>query len=539
MLTDDKQSNKKTATSDIDRRTFLGSVGLTGVATLLSSSFLSVLGTQKAFANSENVKTYNLDVDFAPVDNALPLRTYNKLSPGPTMRVKANENLAVNLTNSLPVDNTDCVEDHNSFHGANTTNLHTHGLHISPTVSSNGRYEADNIFLKIVPEDQEVPCWNDSFRRHSAQYLFELPSFHPSGTLWSHAHKHGSTAQQVANGLVGPLIVDDPKGYMPSYIENAKEDIFMIQMRDLTEDKPKPSESGGVLAMVLVKPEGGGIKNPTILMRPGEVRRWRFINAAPRADAFVNLTSAGDRLDIWQIAYDGLTLDRRVKVDPTDNHDPWVNHAALAPGNRTDFMVHVPKDAVEGTQQLLAIQPTDKVMSTSKMLAAAEPIKINIVIAGPPVDDEWSENDALPGSGHKPIIQAPDHKRKIEFGIFSRDGKTVFGIDGHEFDGKVKQTMKLNTVEEWTIENSNPFTHPFHIHVNPFFITHIDGKKLAPTDPRRRWQDTIALPTKEGDTNGSITFLSRYETFTGKFVIHCHILEHEDEGMMQVVEVIE
>ena len=120
-------------------------------------------------------------------------------------------------------------------------------------------------------------------------------------------------------------------------------------------------------------------------------------------------------------------------------------------------------------------------------------------------------------------------------------------INDKEFDGEAKQTMKLGTAERWHVTNRNNFTHPFHIHVNPFFVTHINGVDLSALpedDPRRslrRWQDTMAIPTAaQNDMNppGSFTMLSRFVRFTGKFVIHCHILEHEDQGMMQAVEVV-
>jgi len=111
-------------------------------------------------------------------------------------------------------------------------------------------------------------------------------------------------------------------------------------------------------------------------------------------------------------------------------------------------------------------------------------------------------------------------------------------INGEAYTGKVRQTMKLNTAEEWIVVNKSDGTHPFHIHVNPFFVTHINGEELEEGHPLRRWQGTIALPGRRDGKDGSITFKSRYETFTGKFVIHCHILRHEDAGMMQAVEIV-
>lgn len=506
----------------------------------------------------------DLNVVMAVVDpnvvNAPKLRTYNGQTPGPTLNVLPGENLEVNLTNSLDAQTPEefCPPTMNQYHASNSTNFHTHGLHVNPYKATDGR-DSDNIFLTLVPQGQQIPeaCHMGEIRKVSTAYNFELPDDHPSGTFWYHAHKHGSTAQQVGNGLVGPLIVRDKPGVMPSYIENAPEDILLIQMRDIEKDAAAPGDSGGKASLVLVDPsgKGGGTKNPEIVMRPGEVRRWRIINTAPRADTFVSLNLAGvdggEALDVYQIAFDGITYNKRIKIDTTNNGAPWENPAALAPGNRTDFMVRVPKDAARGELKLVALQQPDLMRSAMRgdALIASSPqpsdaMELKIKIEGDPIDADWSDDPTLPGGG--PLVAPIDpntvvRDREIEFFLEFKKKPTRFMIDREEFDGEVKQTMKLGTAERWQITNRNTFTHPFHIHVNPFFVTHINGEELAEDDPLRRWQDTMAIPTAaDHDVNppGSFTMLSRFVRFTGKFVIHCHILEHEDEGMMQAVEVV-
>ena len=98
--------------------------------------------------------------------------------------------------------------------------------------------------------------------------------------------------------------------------------------------------------------------------------------------------------------------------------------------------------------------------------------------------------------------------------------------------------MSLGTEEAWTIANRTGGVHVFHIHVNPFFITHVNGEELAEGDPRRRWQDTIGMPLGSNTNPGTVSYKTRFESFKGKFVIHCHILRHEDQGMMQTVELV-
>ena len=495
----------------INRRSLVQAAGVFGAGAALSG-----VSGFKGIAQESNRSIVNVTLD---VQEVAGRPAYNGLVPGPIVKANAGDSLNVRLINSLPALNDDC-KDHNTFHGTNTTNLHTHGLHVSPRKDSTGMFDADNVFLKITPKDQVVPCQDNTFREHMNDYRFELPLDHPPGTHWYHAHKHGSTSSQVGAGLAGPLIVADPPGTMPSYIENAAEKIFMIMDR----------------GVILVDTIGGGTRNPTISMRPGEVQRWRIINARVGANAFVHLGANAPELDMFQIAFDGLTLDKPYKVDPTNRKEPWLNPAALAPGNRTDIMVHVPSLAKEGEINVAAAEAPKKFLHSSGAVAfAASPAQIKIKVEGAPVDHKWTPEARLPGSGLEPITGSIDNTRSVVFGT---DEFGNFAIDRLLYNGEVQQTMALGSTEEWAVSNETGGTHPFHIHVNPFFVTHIDGQELKAGNPLRRWQDTIALPGNTGSGPGLIKFRSRFIDFTGQFVIHCHILRHEDMGMMQKVEVV-
>ncbi|MCF2904260.1 multicopper oxidase domain-containing protein [Octadecabacter sp. CECT 8868] len=128
-----------------------------------------------------------------------------------------------------------------------------------------------------------------------------------------------------------------------------------------------------------------------------------------------------------------------------------------------------------------------------------------------------------PGAGLIPFDDTELPKREIDF---TRNQT----INREAFDGELKQTMTLGTAEAWTVGNNTQVMHVYHIHVNPFFITHINGEALPEGSPLARWQDTLG---------GDVGFKTRFEKFTGSFVIHCHVLPHEDNGMMQIVEVVE
>lgn len=442
---------------------------------------------------------------------------YNGVFPGPVMRVSPGDYLDVELVNSLPALNDDCTADVNGPHGLNTTNLHPHGLHVSPDYDSSGEFLSDNVFVALVPEDQQVDCANNhghsahsNFIKGRAQYRFELPANHMSGTFWYHAHKHGSTAPQVGDGLAGPLIVEDQPGELPSYIEQANEKILLISDKGLH----------------LANEQGGGMLNPTITLAPGEVQRWRFINATSEGGEVYQLPRLSLKgLDVYQIAFDGFTLDRRIPIDLENHETPWLNPAAMASGNRMDLIVRAPlnyqaesNDAKFTGDSILA-----RILGDESIGSALD---IIVRVTGESKDMLWSDDDTLPGPGLQPFYDKILPKREIAF----TEDET---IDGKSYTGNVEQSMLLGTAEEWTIRNGTDELHIYHIHVNPFFVTHINGKALPADSPLRRWQDTIGTPTD----GGAVTFKTRFERFTGKYVIHCHVLEHEDEGMMQIVEV--
>jgi len=487
---------------------------LSGSTALAAVSFAGVLPaiTATAQSNPTHLRVEGADGQF----------TYNGKSPGPILNMSPGDRLDITLINDLPPLHDDCTEDMNQFHGLNTTNLHTHGLHVSPSKDSSGEYDADNVFLNVTPKDQFVPCEEicgssvkETFRNHEAQFRFEIGPDHPSGTFWYHAHKHGATQRQVGGGLAGPLIVRDKTGAMPDYIADAPEKILMIMNEGL----------------VLVAPEGGGEVNPTLRLQPGEVQRWRIINAQASGVGggnFARLSTNVPDLEMYQIAFDGLTLPRRFRIDQYDKDEPWLNPAAMAPGNRMDLMVRVPVDAKERN---FIVDVAASIADGLSFGSSTERVALNVEISGAPVDHQWSDDPELPSAGLGDFDDSPLPKRRINF-------QGGFRIDNEQFSGEIKHSVTLGTAEEWTIENRTSAVHAHHIHVNPFLITHINGTELAANDPLRRWQDTVALPFSSNDGPGTITYKTRFETFTGKFVIHCHVLRHEDRGMMQTVEVV-
>ena len=125
-------------------------------------------------------------------------------------------------------------------------------------------------------------------------------------------------------------------------------------------------------------------------------------------------------------------------------------------------------------------------------------------------------------------LETPDHYRVTAFQELGPP--LFFAIDGKHFDAnRIDQTVKLGALEEWLVKNESTHYHPFHIHVNDFQVVAINGQAVEANS----YDDTINLPP-----NSEVTIRLRFADFDGKFVYHCHILSHEDFGMMATVDVV-
>jgi FtsP/CotA-like multicopper oxidase with cupredoxin domain len=421
----------------------------------------------------------------------LSLRAYEGNIPGPTLRLRPGDVLRIRLVNELP-PNTDPVPlDMMLPHHFNTTNFHLHGLHVSPDGIS------DNIFRSMEPGksyDIEVVVPND----------------HTRGTYWYHPHHHGSADVQLTSGMAGALIVE---GDFDDIVEIAaatervlilNEVLFDYRGTIETYDTVWPEASPRFLSV-------NGQREPVIRMRPGEVQRWRIVHAGHED----NLHVALEGHLLHAIAYDGI---RRSMIDRRES-------LLLAPGQRADILV---KAGPAGTYPFKAVANDQGYASPVGPLA-------RLVVEGEPLPMR------LPASlGTAPLASIRDEEitnirrltlsaKQPEFPPAANYQEFAFLICGRQFDpNHVDHRIRLGAVEEWTVVNEHDDDHVFHIHTNPFEMVAINGKKLI--EPS--WYDTVVVPRK-----GNVTFRSRFRDFTGRFVLHCHMMNHEELGMMQVVEV--
>ena len=162
----------------------------------------------------------------------------------------------------------------------------------------------------------------------------------------------------------------------------------------------------------------------------------------------------------------------------------------------------------------------------ARVVVSGEPMnmKLPTALPKPPLeaigDSELTGKRTVVFSGIAPEADAAGHWQ--EFG---------FLIDGRKFDPtRIDQRVKLGAIEEWTIQNTHEHDdHAFHIHTNPFLVTKLNGKPLAAP----QWRDTAIVERK----GGTLTFRSRFLDYTGIYMLHCHMMNHEEMGMMQTVEV--
>ena len=527
------------------------------------------------------------------------------MEPGQTVRFKLHNQLPVQIAPGAPPPQVPYITcpppatiNTPATNGCfNVTNLHSHGLWISPSGNS------DNVLLSIEPSV-------------NFEYEYNVPYDHPAGTFWYHPHIHGTTAMQVGSGMTGALVVYGKRA--PTETENGDLDtllkkfepaggsvaeVMMFQQvpyackvsgTSITDWSCTETETGVVENFKQVGP-GSAWKNsgrytmingqvqPTFNMLSKRVYRWRLIDAGFQSSitfgvkkvndpALLNqlLTSPEGTVDLeavcngfdvsqFEVASDGLT--HKQAITKVQNY--------LQPGYRSDILFSLPEAGYycvydnKGTDALNAAAKKTRLLGvinaaanqavkegtsaaeqtafmTDQLKAAANYVNPNVqaaVVAD--LNNGLRLNKFVP---HKPITQAEitasgQSEIGIRFGFGAANDK--FEINGKEYEaGVINQKLLLGAAQTWKL-SSDSGGHPYHIHVNPFEIISIKNKSdnSASTDPQYAgmvgtWRDTVLVTDQV-----NVEIRTRYQRYIGKYVLHCHILGHEDQGMMQNVEV--
>ncbi len=398
-------------------------------------------------------------------------------------------------------------------------------------------------YIGAYPSCFKLPVWNGK-----PDSMGQAP-----GTHWYHAHKHGSTALNLSNGMAGAFIITGEYDDAIRKLYNTTEQVMVLQQYDSVLNLER-AVGTGVGEQIYVN----GQFQPVVQMKAGETQFWRIVNACHQKTAApltVSTTSGTSPAGLrWvQTAQDGVQLHPTnyqlgVKIaQPGGPGTAWTNpqmttpmtappwFGNLAPGNRVDLLVQADPKATVGA--VYTVKAGNQVILTVKVIAGAVP-----ALTFPAPEASFPK---MP-----PFLDVNLKATKTRTFSFStspktgRDGPSGIAppdqtINNKKFsDHLINECMTLGTTEEWTLNNTNVGgggpAHPFHIHINPFQIVAIKTSATTPEIPLPEpwiWWDNIALPP-----GGYIKMRSRFVDYTGVYVFHCHILGHEDRGMMFMVE---
>ena len=394
---------------------------------------------------------------------------YNGSVPGPTLHLRPGDRMRVRLVNDLD----------------EPTNLHTHGLLVSP--DDNG----DNPFLSIGPGEV-------------FDYDIELPDDHPPGVFWYHPHRHGLVADQVFGGLYGAIVVDHvdwsagaPRVAVVSDTTLSRGAIAHVSAMDRMQ--------GRLGETVLVN----GNVAPRLMTPAGSSERLLIINAC--VSRYLDLEFGGHEMTIR--GYDSGAFA-----------PPLARKRVLVPpGGRVDLEAPVTATATDLVARAYDIGGRGMMMG-----GGADPADATLLTLEPGKAAGRAPSSTSPAAASSPRDlrdASVDRARTLTLAMGMGGTGMRFLIDGRTFDGqRTDHEVESGAVEEWTLRNTSPMAHPFHLHTWPMQLmdTH-----AGPLDVR----DVVDVPAGQ-----EVTVRIAFDRHSGRTVYHCHILDHEDLGMMGVVE---
>jgi FtsP/CotA-like multicopper oxidase with cupredoxin domain len=434
-----------------------------------------------------------------------------------------------------------------------STNLHFHGLSVPPTC-----HQDDVLRTMIAPGDAPF------------EYRFQIPPDTPPGLYWYHPHVHGFSNAQVQGGASGALIVEGIER-ANSLLAGLPERVLVVRDQDLINPDAAPSKTAAVPQAPVLRDAEGDILNtgtgegkpskdlsinfvpvaypdysPTIIaMKPDERQLWRVINASAITYVDLQILIGGTPQPMGLVSLDGVPVNEGGMVA---NRIVWESHVLMPPAGRIDFVFKAPPAGAQASLVTRAVDtgpagendPTRPLATIIAKADAPEPRSTLPASAAPPapLTSVWLANV-------KPV-----HERKLYFSEKPSDpnnptSPTVFMItvDGQEpvpYDPRSTAPniiVQQGDVEDWIIENRSKELHAFHIHQIHFLLIGWNG---VPVDePFLR--DTVNVPYWNGATRVYPSVRLRMDfrdpNIVGTFVYHCHLLEHEDGGMMGTIRV--
>ncbi len=497
----------------LDGRSALGRVSFTTVGALDDAHRL--LPTIPEVRAAGDIARLSLDVA-AQGKADRPHFVYQGRDVAPTIRVRPGDTIDITLHNRLRV----------SRDTANAVNLHFHGLDVAP-----GK-PGDDVLMTLARPGA------------SLHYIVHVLKSQPPGLYWYHPHAHGETYWQITSGMAGAIVVEGIRDRVPG-LAGMRERIIVV--RDV-QDAPNilaipwyarkmtpplayaldADDNAGPNSACL--PEVGlhltvnGTVQPAIDIAPGERQLFRILNAS--ASRVLDLAIDNERLGV--VAIDGYP----VGTYPGNPPVVWVDHVLVPPAGRAEFIAtgqsgptllrsRCYDSGVAGDRDPQAVLATLRASNLSAPSAAA------------------AYNATPVNSSGATISPAAAAVRRT---VTLTENSTGFFIDGRPFSMVAPPAIvaRAGTLEEWTIRNDTDEVHDFHIHQVHFLVESLDGAHVNP----RTWRDTVLVPAQRRTGGRRIPGTARIlvdfrnPAIRGTFVFHCHMLDHEDGGMMATIKVI-
>ncbi len=487
----------------------------------------------------------------------------------PNLRVSPGDEVIIHLKNALtdqePADHA-AAHMHHQSNDADTkrlctstlvmspvsTNLHFHGLTIPPTC-----HEDDVMKTSLQPGDAPF------------EYRFRIPQDEPPGLYWYHPHIHGFSKEQVLGGASAALIVEGIERARKE-VAGLAERVFIIRDQDLMHPNAQPAASEPVVPKFMVDKDGDSANNGTgfgkpakdlsinyvpvpypdyppgvIHMRPGEKQLWRVLNASAITYLNLEVLFGGSPQPLGLVAMDGVPIDRNgIGGDPVN----WQRHFGVPPGARVEFILQGPPQGETGLLVTRSVDTgpggeNDPNRTLAEIVAsptAAEPRSTLQRIPQPlsPPRETWLGEVEPVRVRHlyfSEKLADPNAPQSADEFYLTVDGQTPKMFDmNSEIPNIVAQQ---GTVEDWIIENRSSELHAFHIHQLHFLLLQYTGHDVRENFLR----DTVNVPYFNGHTLSYPSVRLRMDfrdpNTIGTFPYHCHLLEHEDKGMMGSIRV--
>ena len=426
---------------------------------------------------------------------------FNGKAVQPTIRLSPGDILKIHYVNALSAtpgercDAAPCM---------NMTNLHFHGLTVSPN-----RPQDDVLDLMAMPGQ-------------SLDYQLEIPLDHPPGLNWYHTHPHGESHRQVLDGLSGALVIEGIERYAPQ-VRHMRERVMVVRGLDIEHHPDAPALRSRVEAQNAdcstnekyaerVFTVNGAVR-PQMAIAPGEQQFWRIVNAS--ADTYVDLELDGGTFDI--VSRDGLPLAWHNPERPMRR----VDHVLVPPAGRFEAIVTGRSDGARSVLRTRCVDtgpdgdpnPAMIVADLVPERAGAAARSVPVVDARPPTYQVVDLEQVKTADPHFVMV-------------FSED-KNGFYINGRKYtpDAEPMVRATVGKYQHWRVVNDTRELHPMHIHQVHFLAFLENGRAL----PDQDWLDTINVPA-----GGSVDVIMDFTdpVIRGMSVFHCHLLNHEDKGMM-------